>query len=118
MRLEFEDGGPPASALAGLGVAQPGEVAIDLALVDARPTDPVEGPPVLTIEPRAGGDPIPLSRALARLPAYALIARRFRKVGTGGAGSGERDGPGQRVGSDESSAADDPAQSSGADDPA
>ena len=67
-------------ALAVLGPAVPGEIAIDLAVVDARPHDEPGQPPRLAIEVRPGGQPISLDRALARLPAYALIARRFRRT--------------------------------------
>lgn len=80
VRVEYEDAALPIPELEALGDARPGEIAIDLALVDARPVDPAVQPPALAIEPRAGGSALPLDRALARLPRYALIARRFRRT--------------------------------------
>src|SRR5205085_511540 len=38
------------------------------------------GDSLLALEGRDGGEPPALSAALARLPAYALIARRFRRT--------------------------------------
>jgi HD superfamily phosphohydrolase len=80
VRLEYEDDDAALPEVAALGDAQPGEIAIDRALVDARPIDPMVQPPALAIEPRAGGPAISLDRALGRLPRYALIARRFRRT--------------------------------------
>jgi len=65
--------------VAELGDETPGDTAIDMAIVDARPVDPTR-PPTLAIEPRDGGAPISLERALGRLPRYALIARRYRRT--------------------------------------
>jgi hypothetical protein len=50
-------------------------VAIDLAVVDARPV----GDRRLAVEGRDGSD-IPIERALERVPAYALIGRRYRRI--------------------------------------
>lgn len=75
LRLTYEGGAFPATAVAGLGEPEPGRLAVDLAIVDARPTVG----PVLTIESRGGGA-IPLEEALTRIPPYALIARRYRRV--------------------------------------
>jgi hypothetical protein len=75
MRASYEAGGEPASEIARLGSAEPGRVAIDLAVVDARPA----GDHRLAIEGRDGSE-IPLEQALARVPAYALIGRRYRRV--------------------------------------
>ena len=58
IRVEYDDAGAPAPELAALGEVRPGEIAIDLAVVDARPVDPAVSPPTLSIEPRAGGEPI------------------------------------------------------------
>jgi len=80
IRVEYDDGAPPEAELATLGPAVPGRIAIDLAVVDARPGMVAPGGPLLSIEPRAGSGPISLARALGRLPAYALIARRFRRL--------------------------------------
>jgi len=74
-RASYEPGGEPAAEIAALGSDEPGRVAIDLAIVDARPGDGRR----LAVEARDGSD-IPLSRALSRVPAYALIGRRYRRV--------------------------------------
>ncbi|HVA87765.1 MAG TPA: HD domain-containing protein [Candidatus Saccharimonadales bacterium] len=79
VRIEYNDGVPPEHELAALGPAVPGRVAIDLAVVDARPGTMSPDGPLLAIQPRAGSARIPLAQALGRLPAYALIARRFRR---------------------------------------
>ncbi len=79
VRVEYEDAAEAAPALATLGTVIPGEAQIDLAVVDARPVDPALDPPHLALEPRTDGPPLTLERALARLPRYALIARRFRR---------------------------------------
>jgi hypothetical protein len=50
-------------------------VTIDLAVVDARPA----GDNRLAIEGRDGAE-IPLAQALVRVPAYALIGRRYRRL--------------------------------------
>jgi len=72
---------PPADEIAALGAAEPGRVAIDLAVVDARPADATATDSLLAIEGRDGRPGPPLSRTLARLPAYALIGRRYRRTG-------------------------------------
>ena len=78
VRAEFENGEFPDAAVASLGAAEPGVSAIDLALVDARLPDEAAAH-VLTIERRDGSHP-QLSRALPRIPGYALIARRYRRI--------------------------------------
>ena len=75
MRAWYEAGDEPSSAIAKLGEAEPGRVAIDLALVDARPASGDR----LAIEARDGAD-IRLDDALSRVPAFALIGRRYRRV--------------------------------------
>jgi hypothetical protein len=85
VRAEFEPGGFPDAAVAGLGAAVPGRIAIDLAIVDARPAEATETDSLLAVEGRDGRPAAPLSESLARLPAYALIARRFRRDGESGA---------------------------------
>ena len=75
IRASYEPDAEPAAEIASLGSAEPGRVAIDLAIVDARPGDGRR----LAIESRDGSE-IPLSQALARVPAYALIGRRYRRV--------------------------------------
>ncbi len=75
MRAAYEAGDEPSAEIARLGNAEPGRVAIDLAIVDARPSSGDR----LSIEGRDGRE-IPLSEALARVPAFALIGRRYRRV--------------------------------------
>ena len=53
--------------------------AIDLAVVDARPADSTATDSLLAVEARDGTTVLRLSDALARLPAWALIARRYRR---------------------------------------
>ena len=74
-RASYEAGGEPRRAIADLGAAVPGSVAIDLAEVDARPG----GEGRLAIEARDGND-IPLIQALARVPGFAVIGRRYRRT--------------------------------------
>ena len=57
---------------------EPGRVAIDLAEVDARPADAAATDSLLAIETRDGA-PMSLAAALASIPAYWLIARRYRR---------------------------------------
>jgi HD superfamily phosphohydrolase len=78
VRLAHHEAIPPPKAIAGLGDAEPGRVTIDLAVVDARPAAPnADG--LLALEGRDGRS-IPLDEALGRLPAYALIGRRYRRL--------------------------------------
>jgi len=77
IRTEFDGPEPPADVLARLGPAIPGQVAIDVATVDARPAG---NSAALTIVSREGGPPMDLAAALGRLPAYAFVARRFRRT--------------------------------------
>ena len=70
------------SAAAGeLGPAIPDRVALDLAEIDARPADATETDSLLAVVGRDGTPAAPLSRSLGRLPAYSLVARRFRRFG-------------------------------------
>jgi HD superfamily phosphohydrolase len=69
----------PAALLAELGEAEPGRVVLDLTGVDARPG--AGKAPTLAIE-RRDGEPGPsLEVALARLPAWSLVGRRYRRTG-------------------------------------
>ena len=77
IRATYEPGFEPSEDIAGLGSDEPGRVAIDLAIVDARPGDDRR----LAVEGRDGSE-IPLAGALGRVPAYALIGRRYRRVRT------------------------------------
>jgi uncharacterized protein len=78
IRAEYERGGRPEALVASLGEAVPGSVAIDLAEVDARPADPASTDELLALETRDGGQ-ASLSAALASIPAYWLIGRRYRR---------------------------------------
>ncbi|HEY6057963.1 MAG TPA: HD domain-containing protein [Candidatus Limnocylindrales bacterium] len=77
VRLAYETDVPP--ALPELGKAEPGRVAIDLAIVDARPADATATDSLLAIETR-DGQPASLAHSLARLPAWSVIGRRFRRL--------------------------------------
>ena len=76
VRAEYESGAPPADAVATLGDAEPGRVVIDLAVVDARPRTGAAGAS-LAVAGRDGRPPRSLDEVLGRLPAYALIGRRY-----------------------------------------
>jgi hypothetical protein len=78
IRAEYEAGGRPAALVASLGAPEPGRVAIDLAEVDARPADAASTDGLLALETRDGGVAA-LSAALASIPAYWLIGRRYRR---------------------------------------
>jgi hypothetical protein len=79
LRAAFEAGERPDDLIAGLGRAEPGVVAIDLAEVDARPADARSTDGLLALEGRDGQD-LSLGAALATIPAYWLVARRYRRV--------------------------------------
>jgi HD superfamily phosphohydrolase len=76
-RAEYEDGAFPSEIAERLGPSEPGRIAIDLASVDARLPDAVAARKLI-IERRDGSTP-ELSRALPRIPGYALVARRYRR---------------------------------------
>jgi hypothetical protein len=82
VRAEYEAGREPQALIDTLGRPEPGRVAIDLAIVDARPTESLGAEPRLAIEMRDGGPAPSLAEALARLPGYALIGRRYRRSGS------------------------------------
>jgi hypothetical protein len=69
----------PPALLAELGEAEPGRVVVDLVGIDARPG--AERPDTLAIERRDGGPGPGLADALARLPAWSLVGRRYRRLG-------------------------------------
>ena len=79
VRAEYEAGDEPTTLIASLGTAEPGAVAIDLAIVDARPTDVGAGEPRLALERRDGSPGPTLGEALGRIPGYSLIGRRYRR---------------------------------------
>jgi hypothetical protein len=78
VRLEYEAGGLDRAAVDALGVAEPSRVVIDLATVDARPADATATDSLLAVE-RRDGSPMSLAASLGRLPAFATIARRYRR---------------------------------------
>ncbi len=80
VRAEYEGGNEPNELIASLGANEPGRVAIDLAVVDARPTESMGAEPRLAIEMRDGTPGPSLAEALGRLPGYALIGRRYRRT--------------------------------------
>jgi uncharacterized protein len=79
LRIEYEPGESPDAAIRALGTAEPGHVAIDLAIVDARPADATATDSLLALE-RRDGSQARVSEVLSRLPAFALIARRYRRM--------------------------------------
>jgi len=79
VRAEYEASAFPDAAVAELGATEPGRVAIDLAIVDARPSDATATDSLLALEARDGSR-LSLARALGRLPAFALIGRRYRRI--------------------------------------
>jgi hypothetical protein len=80
VRCEYEDRSTVEDQVASLGSAEPGRVAIDLAIVDARPADASATDSLLAVEGRDGTS-LSVARSLSRLPAYAMIARRYRRLG-------------------------------------
>ncbi|MGP1674162.1 MAG: HD domain-containing protein [Candidatus Limnocylindrales bacterium] len=80
VRAEYEAGQRPDALIASLGEGEPGRVAIDLAIVDARPADATATDHLLRLEGR-DGRPMSLSAALGSIPAYWLIGRRYRRRG-------------------------------------
>jgi hypothetical protein len=69
----------PAALVAELGDPEPGRVVVDLVGVDARPG--ADKADTLAIERRDGGPGPGLEVALARLPAWSLVGRRYRRSG-------------------------------------
>jgi hypothetical protein len=78
VRAESATGAWTETLLETLGAAEPGRVAVDLTGIDARPG--AGGTPRLSIERRDGGPGPSLEEALARVPAWSLIGRRYRRV--------------------------------------
>jgi uncharacterized protein len=78
IRAEYEAGDRPDGLIASLGTAEAGQTAIDLAVVDARPADDDATDRLLRLEGR-DGRAMSLSAALASIPAYWLIGRRYRR---------------------------------------
>ena len=63
-----------------LGPEAPGRVTVDLAEIDARPAEGTATDSLLAVVARDGTPAAPLSAALARLPAYSLVARRYSRA--------------------------------------
>ncbi len=80
VRAEYEAGDGPTALIASLGAAEPGRVAIDLAIVDARPADITAAEPRLALEARDGSPGPSLGEALSRIPGFSLIGRRYRRI--------------------------------------
>lgn len=78
VRAEYEAGAYPADLVATLGEAEPGQVAIDLAVIDARPADAGSTDALLAFEAR-DGSALSLAAALSSIPAYWLVGRRYRR---------------------------------------
>jgi HD superfamily phosphohydrolase len=74
-RATYEEGASPDADVAALERPGDPDVVVDRAVVDARP----EAGGTLAIEAR-DGRPVPLHEAIGRVPGYALIARRYRRV--------------------------------------
>jgi hypothetical protein len=68
-----------AEVRAALGPEAPGELVVDLAEIDARPAEGTATDSLLAVVGRDGAPAAPLSAALARLPAFSLVARRYRR---------------------------------------
>jgi uncharacterized protein len=79
VRAAYEAGARPDAVIASLGEPEPGRIAIDLAEVDARPADASSTDDLLALEARDGSS-ASIASALASIPAYWLIARRYRRV--------------------------------------
>jgi HD superfamily phosphohydrolase len=78
VRAEYEADRRPDAAIATLGDPEPGRVAIDLAVVDARPADATATDRLLALEGR-DGRAMSLSAMLGSIPAYWLVGRRYRR---------------------------------------
>jgi HD superfamily phosphohydrolase len=63
-----------------LGPEEPGRVVVDLAEIDARPAEATATDSLLAVVDRDGAAAAPLSQSLSRLPAYFLVARRYRRM--------------------------------------
>ncbi len=80
LRRNYEAGDRSAAMAAAereLGPGVPDLVTVDMAEIDARPAEGNATDSLLAIVGRDGAPAAPLSAALARLPAYSLVARRY-----------------------------------------
>jgi hypothetical protein len=80
VRAAYEDDAFPETLVERLGSSVPGRVAVDLAIVDARPADATATDSLLALEGRDGRPAAPLSESLRRLPAWSLIGRRYERL--------------------------------------
>jgi HD superfamily phosphohydrolase len=83
LRRAYEAAERDAAVLAArreLGRDEAGVLAIDLAEVDARPAEATATDSLLAVVGRDGRPAAPLSQALGRIPAYSLVARRYRRT--------------------------------------
>ena len=80
IRASYEGGAFPQALVDDLGASVSGRVAIDLAIVDARPAEATATDSLLAIEGRDGRPAAPVSESLRRLPAWSLIGRRYERV--------------------------------------
>jgi HD superfamily phosphohydrolase len=78
VRAEYEAGDSVDRVIAPLGVPVPGVVAIDLAVIDARPADATATDRLLALEGR-DGSAMSLAAALSSIPAYWMVGRRYRR---------------------------------------
>jgi HD superfamily phosphohydrolase len=78
IRAEYEPGDYPDALVASLGRPEPGRVAIDLAVVDARPAEPGSADAKLALE-RRDGTSGSVGEALGSIPTFWLIGRRYRR---------------------------------------
>jgi len=87
-----ELGGHPGSVGRGSpAAADPGAVfTIDMAEIDARPAEATAFDSQLAVAGRGGLAGAPISQALGRIPAYALVARRYRRSVAEGENAAER----------------------------
>ena len=78
VRAEYEGGEPPRELVAALGEPEAGRIAIDLAVIDARPADATATDRLLALDGR-DGRPMSLAAARASIPAYWMVGRRYRR---------------------------------------
>ena len=78
VRAEYEAGERPDELIATLGEPEAGRISIDLAVVDARPADATATDRLLALEGRDGRQ-LSLAAALASIPTYWLVGRRYRR---------------------------------------
>jgi HD superfamily phosphohydrolase len=78
IRADYEAGERPEALIASLGQAEQGRVAIDLAVVDARPADATATDRLLALEGR-DGSAMSLAATLSSIPAYWMVGRRYRR---------------------------------------